>query len=291
MLRRLPFARTDTPLLDKNGRLFGKYDLFVPLFLIIIIVLGIFIGKILLQKDTYITVELFASGGEWWWNNPDPPHWLTDPIKPGDIEYDPQGKPLVEVLDTKKFEAGDRKMLWMKARLKVTPSKGSKQYRFRREPLQVGSLIYVAPNNVRIASNVMWIEGISEEQTSSEKIITIQEYNVFPWLADAVHVGDVMKADDGTTLVEVLEKTIQPAQADIISLGAQVFGGGRSIEGKRLYMIPSEARKDITVKLRLVTTVSKGRHYFSYFQPIKIGFYIWIPLENVNISGNIIAVE
>src|SRR3989304_1995614 len=127
------------PLLDKNGKLFGKYDIFIPLFVLIVLVLGFFIARVLLQKETYVTAELFASGGEWWWNNPAPPHWLTDPIQKGSIEYDPQGNVLVEVVDTQKFEAGDRKMLWMKVRLLVTPMKGSRQYRFRREPLQVGS--------------------------------------------------------------------------------------------------------------------------------------------------------
>jgi len=47
----------------------------------------------------------------------------------------------------------------------------------------------------------------------------------------------------------------------------------------------------MTLKLRVKTTISKGRDYFSYFQPLKVGFYVWIPLEKVNISGNIIAVE
>lgn len=277
------------PFIDANGKIFGRYDLFVPLFLVILLALGVFVARLALQKDTYITAELFASGGEWWWNNPAPPHWLTDPIQKGSKEYDPSGNVLVEVLDTQKFEAGDRKMLWMKVKLKVTAIKNSQQYRFRREPLQVGSLIYVAPNNVRIASNVMWIEGTEEERVWSDQIITLEEYNIFPWLADAVNVGDTMKTDDGTVLAEVMEKNVRIAGAGIVEwdrpneykLGA----------GSRLNVIPNTDRRDITLKLRLHTSVVKGRHFFSYFQPIKVGFYIWVPLENANISGNIINVE
>lgn len=284
-------------LLDKKGKFLGKFDIFVPLLVAILVILGAFTLKVALQKDTYITAELFASGGEWWWNNPAPPHWLTDPIQPGSKEYDAQGNVLVDVLDTKKFEAGERKMLWMKVRLRVTPMKGAKQYRFRLEPIQVGSLIYVAPNNVRIASNVMWIEGISEDRQESQKIVTIEEYNIFPWLADAVKVGDVMRADDGTVLAEVMEKNVRESISDLVELD-----GGSSIDratGRpssynatgRLRVIPNSTRRDITLKLRVSTTVSKGRDYFSYFQPLKVGFYIWIPLEMVNISGNIINVE
>ncbi len=277
------------PLFDARGKLFGRFDIFVPLFIAVIVALLFFVGRILLQKDTYVTVELFASGGEWWWNNPAPPHWLTDPIQKGSKEYDPSGNVLVEVLDTQKFEAGDRKMLWMKVKLRVTPIKNSQQYRFRREPLQIGSLIYVAPNNVRIASNVMWIEGADEERIWSEKIITLEEYNVFPWLADAVRVGDTMKTDDGIVMAEVIDKNVRVARSGVVEWDRpNEFKLGT---GGRLNAIPNVDRRDITLKLKLRTSIVSNRHYFSYFQPIKVGFYLWIPLESANISGNIIHIE
>ena len=272
------------PLLDKHGKLFGKYDVFIPLFIIIIALLGVFALRVVLQKDTYVTAELFASGGEWWWNNPAPPHWLTDPIQPGAKEYDSQGNVLVDVLDTKKFEAGDRKMLWMKVKLRVSPMKGAKQFRFRLEPIQVGSLVYVAPNNVRIASNVMWIEGLSEERKESQKIITIEEYNVFPWLSDAVNIGDVMRADDGTVLAEVIDKKARFSASDIVELDGSTSwdkASGRPFTYNatgRLRVISNDMRRDMTLKLRVKTTISKGRDYFSYFQPLKVGFYVLIPL-------------
>ncbi|MBU1326567.1 hypothetical protein KKB64_00070 [Patescibacteria group bacterium] len=267
-------------LIDNKGRILGKYDLFVPLFIALSVVLLFFVAKVLLQKDTYITVDLFASGGEWWWNNPDPPQWLTDPIQPGAKELDSLGKVLVEVVKTNKFEVGDRKMLWMRARLRVTAIKSSGQYRFRREPIQVGSVIYVAPNNVKINSSVMWIEGVDEERQESEKLITIKNYGIYPWLADAVNVGDKMKTDDGQTMAEILEKQVEPAEVPPVAL-----------EDGVLYVGPNSRRKDMTLKLRIKTAVSKGRHYFSYFQPVKVGFYIMFPFESANVSGYITRVE
>jgi hypothetical protein len=265
--------------IDNQGRLFGKYDIFLPLFIIISLVLAYFIGRVLLQKDTYITAELFASGGEWWWDNPEPPYWLTDPVKPGDKELDPQGNVLVEVLDTRKFEVGQRKMLWLKVKLKVTPQDKSKQYRFRREPIQVGSLIHVAPNNVRIFTNVMWIDGIEESRKEQEKLITLKEYDLLPWHVDAINVGDKMTTDDGKVLAEILEK--QVVDAEMVTTDDQ----------GRVHVRTNPARRDLTLKMKVTTTESKGVHYFSYFQPIKVGFYLWFPFPNSNISGNVIAVE
>lgn len=266
-------------LIDNEGRLFGKYDIFLPLFIVIAITLAFFIGRVLLQKDSYLTVELFASGGEWWWNNPEPPYWLTDPVQEGAIEYDPQGGKLVEILDTRKFEVGDRKMLWIKAKVKVTPAPRAKQFRFRREPLNIGSLIYIMPNNVKIFANVMYIEGIGEPKQEGERTITLKEYDLFPWVTAAVNVGDQMRDDDGQILAEVIEKKTEPAE----TVTGDYLGN--------LHMTTNPAREDMTLKIRVKTIVSKGRDYFSYFQPLKVGFYVWIPFEKSNISGNIIAVE
>ncbi len=271
--------RNHTKIIDNQGRLFGKYDLFVPLFLLILLVLGFFVTRVLLQKDTYITVELFASGGEWWWNNPQPPYWLTDPIQPGAKEFDAQGNVLAEVLDVRKFESGERKMLWIKAKLKVTPANKAKQYRFRREPIQIGSLVYIAPNNIKIYTNVMWVEGTPETRTEEQHIVTLKEYDVIPWHADAIKVGDTMKDDDGKVLVEVLEKNSVPAEMITTDDRGNVLVRSNPL------------RRDITLKLKMTTVKSRNRNYFSYFQPIKIGFYIWIPFENTNFSGNILAID
>lgn len=265
--------------IDGKGRLFGKYDLFVPLFVIIILTLGFLVARVLLQKDTYITAELFASGGEWWWENTEPPYWLVDPIKEGAIEYDTQGKPLVEVLETKKFEVGDRKMLWMKVRLKVTPSEQSGQYRFRREPLQIGSLIYVSPNNVRIASNVLSIEGVVEPKEELEKTITLKAYDQFPWFVDSISAGDKMYDSKGNVLAEVLDKKVVDAEVMI------------SDDRGNVYARRNPLKRDMTLTMKIKITRTDGVDYFSFFQPIKVGYYILFPMENANVEGLISEIK
>lgn len=271
--------KSGKPIIDNDGRFLGKYDVFKPLFLIIFITLVFFIARVLLQKDQYVTVELYASGGEWWFDNPEPPYWLTDPIKKGEVEYDPQGGKLVEILDTQKFEVGQRKMLWIKAKLKVVENKHAKQFRFRREPLQIGSVIYIAPSNIKVYCNVLSVEGTGAKMTETEHIVTLKEYEIFPWHADAIHVGDKMKDDEGKTIAEIIDK--KTVDAEMLTTDSQ---GNTHVRSNPL-------RKDLTLKLRLKTINSAGIDYFSYFQPIKIGFYLWIPFEKVNVSGNVLNIE
>lgn len=266
-------------IIDSQGKLFGKFDIFLPLFLIILVTMGVFIARVLLQKDEYVTVELFASGGEWFWNNPDPPYWLTDPLQAGTKELDPQGNVLAEVLEVQKFENGNRKMLWMKARLKVSKMNNSNQYQFRREPLQVGSLVYVAPNNIKVFCNVMWIEGMEELHTESEKVVTITNLGADKFTSEFIQVGDVMRDDDGNVLAEIIDKKIEQAQMITTDVNGNV----------KVQRNPLE--RDVTLKIRLKTLKSKDREYFSYFQPLKVNFFLWVPFEKHTTGGIITNIE
>lgn len=267
--------RQSGPVLDKSGKLFGRFDIFKLLLIVVVATLGILTARVLLQKDTYIEAELFASGGEWWWENPEPPYWLTDPVQPGAIEYDPQGNVLVEVLEVRKFEVGSRKRLWMRVRLKVSPSGRSQQYRFRREPLQVGRVIRISPNNIFITANVAHIEGIGSLGEPVERIITLKAYDIFPWHADKIVVGRKMVDSNGEVLAEIIGKETRLAEMTTVdSLGAP-------------HASLNPLRRDLDVHIRVYGKRLEGIDYFADFQPLKIGFYILLPFDTANVEGYI----
>jgi len=268
-----------TSFITQDGKLFGKLDLFKPLFAIIFLTLFILIGKVLLQKDEYIEAELFASGGEWWWNNPDPPYWLADPIEVGDIEYDPQGNVLVEVLDVHTFEIGQRKRLWMKVRLKVTPSGKSNQFRFRREPLQIGKVIQVNPGNINVNANVAAIEGVGKLGEEVERIVTLRLYEIMPWHAEAMKIGSKMIDNKNNVLAEIVDSQISPARVWV----SDDRGIGR--------ITTNELRSDVVLKIKIKATRHEGIDYFAKFQPLKVGFFILLPFDGINVEGAITEIE
>jgi hypothetical protein len=257
----------------------NNIDIFSIVFLLIIITTAALVVRVLTQESKYVTVQLYASGGEWWWNQTLPPYWLTDPVVKGSVEYDATGDKLVEVLESQKFDTGEKKMLWIKARLKVAYSRQSQQYRFRREPLQIGSLIYVAPNNVKIFGNVMTIEGVGEQATKVEKTVVLKGYDFYPWLAESYAVGDKMLDDDGSVLAEVTNIKITLAEktnTDYL---------GRSIATTDPY------KRDVELTMKILVTESNERYYFSYFQPMKTGFKLWIPFPRTNFEGHIVSIN
>lgn len=275
----MKFALFRSPILDKNDRLFGRWDIFKPLFAVVVITLAVLTLRVLLQKDTYVVAELWASGGEWWWNNPDPPYWLADPIQVGAIELDPQGNKLVEVLEVRKFEVGDRKRLWMKVRLKVTPSGRSKQYRFRREPLQIGSVIQVSPSNIHVNANVIAIEGVGKLGEMVERLVTLRLYGIMPWHAEAMTVGSKMADSNNNVLAEIIESQVSVAQ--------EFVSDDRGIG----HVTTNPLRSDAVIKIKVKAQQFEGIDYFAEFQPLKVGFFIFFPFEKVNVEGAITEIE
>ena len=55
----------------------------------------------LLAEDKYISVEIIASGGDWWETLPKTPYWLADSVVPGIVEYSIGGKKLQKYLRLK----------------------------------------------------------------------------------------------------------------------------------------------------------------------------------------------
>jgi hypothetical protein len=268
-----------SPILDKNGRLFGRWDIFKPLFAVVVMTLLVLTLRVLLQKDTYVVAELWASGGEWWWNNPDPPYWLADPIQTGAVEYDPQGNTLVEVLEVRKFEVGERKRLWMKVRLKVTPSGKSQQYRFRREPLQIGAVIQVSPNNVHVNANVIAIEGVGKIGEPVERIVILRLYGILPWHAEAMKVGSKMVDSNGDVLAEIIDAKVSESQ--------EFVSDDRGVG----HVTINPLRADAVIKIKVKGQRFENIDYFAEFQPLKVGFFILFPFDNVNVEGVITEIE
>lgn len=111
-------------------------------FILIVIVTGFFLMGVLVkqvfQKDQYITVEMIASGGEWWWGTPPPYYWLFSSLVVGAKELDVLKKPVAEVLELKYQGLDNRKIAWMKVRLKVKKNFRTNTYTFKQETVQVG---------------------------------------------------------------------------------------------------------------------------------------------------------
>jgi hypothetical protein len=250
----------------------GKLDVFiVAIFLAIILVGGLTI-KLVLQKDTYITVEMLASGGEWWWGTAPPYYWNISPLSKGMKELDVTQKPLVEVLDVVTYGTDNRKFVWMKARLKVKKNVRTNVYTFKQTEVQVGKTLTIAPNNIMLIAQVISVDGMKSVWNKKDIVVVGKMTHKYQWEADAIEVGDVMKDNNGDVVAEILDKQVAPHEAVTVDW-----------RGEPLLRLDPYF-KDITVTIKLRVIEDGVIQYFNFYQPVQ-------PAQEVNIQFSKITIQ
>jgi hypothetical protein len=235
--------------------------------------------KQVVLKDTYITVELLASGGEWWWGTPPPYYWLYPRLVKGAKEYDVLKKPVVEILDIVYQGQDNRKIAWMKARIKVKKNYRTETYTFKQQLVQVGKTITIVPNNVSVVAQVIGIEGQESLWNPEQVVVYGRLLKVRQWVADAIVVGDTMKDNEENVVAVVLEKKVE--QAEIVT---ETWLGEPLLRRDPLEF-------DVTVKMRIRAQRDGDMLYFNFYQPVQPGQEIDVQLSGITIKPEITEVK
>lgn len=274
----------------KRAPFLTRKDLAILFSLITVIALFGVTVKFVLQKDTYVTVELLAWGGDWWWNVSPPYYWNTKDVVVGAKAYNSLRKVDVEVLDVVKIEESNHTYMWMKAKLLVKKNVLTHSYTFHQSVLQVGSTINIAPDNIALAGNIVGIEGGIGPPNQQSVVITAKinsgeeyKYNTKQYYrqqdADAIVVGDVLKDSKGDAQAEILEKSVIPAE--IVTTNTN---GEPLLRQSPLY-------KDITLKIRLRVIQSGQNYFYNFYQPIRPGETLNLQFANITLTPKIISVS
>lgn len=256
-------------------------------FFTVIICLAVFVKNFFI-KDTYVEAELLVSGGEWWWDTTHPPYWLGDPIVEGAVEYTIQGKRQVELLDVQKFNEGSKKTVYIKARLLATVNKWTKKYRYKQNPLEVGATLLLSPNNIQLYANVIGLQGITPERKHIKRTVTLKWYNVYPWQADAISIGDQMVSSDKDVWATILTKEVINAEKIILNEFPQ---RPQSLQGNVVIGTTDPLKRDVTLTAEIQTTLATNSEVFAYYQPVKIGDLLIINLSKIIITPYIIDIK
>jgi hypothetical protein len=242
------------------------------------------------QKKTYVVADLFITGGEWWWVTSSPPYWLGEPVQRGAVEYNISGKKIVEILDVQKFDELNRKTMVVKARLLVTKDFRTKKYRFQQNPLEIGATIEISPGSVQMYANVIGIQGVQNFDQLQKQTIVVRWYNVFPWQADAIHIGDAMTDNSGKEVLRVLSKDVRDAEKTVVTENNQSYYGAPGKQTGQLVLLHTDPlRRDVTLTLDILTRSSGEQNFFGYMQTIKVGEPLYLSLPNININPQIIS--
>ena len=250
----------------------------------IVVFFIIAIGKLLLQSGSTIIVEVNVTPDQWGDTQNPPPNWLALSINKGDKELNWNGQTNAEVLSVKKYDNGwTYQYVYLTLKLATSYNAKTKQHIFNNEPVGIGKTISLTLNSTSIKGLIVGIQGIPDTRKMVQKIVTVKMYDRYPWYADAIQQGDVMKLNNAV-IADVVDKSVTNAEKTTLVLS----------DGNMLQINTSDPlRRDITLKLKMMLTEEdENTLIFRDDMRVKIGNSLTVGLEHVNLTNaSVTAIE
>jgi hypothetical protein len=260
-------------------RKFFVVDILVVLAFVLGVIFFLYLRS--LRSTAWMPVTVIISSDQWFYPSGPPPEWYGRSLSIGQSSINTFGNKTAEIIGIQNYDlgGGSRKII-IDVNLLTAYDKRTQTYSFNYQPLQIGKPIDLTfgTNNVTGLVSYIGKNGIPKE----EKTIEVKMFAVHPWTAVSYSKG--LKSTDyqGNTVAEIL---------DVSSVDAQNYEFIDTY-GRR-YVVPGtdSTRKDVTVKLKILTTKIKNVNYFIDGSEIKIGAELWISFPNTVIrSSNISAI-
>lgn len=200
----------------QNTLKFLKKLTFVDYLIIIIVLLGITIlYKFFNPEQEWVDVLIIDENV---------PIYQAAALKVGDIEKNPNGKKIAEIIDTESYDTPEvsdptvpqktTKDVYIQAKLQVKINPRSKEYEYKNRIIKVGAPIELRFNQAQINGKLAGIGPDSKPKYES-KILTLKLYDQWSWFADSIKIGSGEINENGQNIVEVISKEIIPAQITV----------------------------------------------------------------------------
>lgn len=256
-----------------------KISMIAGMALVGLILVGVLVYQLFIQKPTLVTVRIKGSPGNWWWVTPRPPDWLANSVHIGDKEFNATNKAIAEVKSVDIYDAGGpTKDIYITASLDVRYNAQTKKYRYKGEPLEIGGPISLSLGSTFFPGMVV---GIGDKDTEPKKYkdveVVVRYKDRWPYEYDAINVGETIIDGEKKVIAEIVSKERRPAEREVETLSGQVVKGF------------SPVLDDFYVTLKLSTVVIDDQYVYREEQYVKVGNQLWLLFPHYNISGAYIA--
>lgn len=187
---------------------FAKQNYFITIITLCILFVGVVsVYKLFFSKPTYVYVRVKVSQGLWWASTQRPSWWFVKAVKPGMVQKDLTGKPIVQILSVRYYPyyGGGQYDIYVDLKLKVTANKSTGEYNFNRSTIGVSSAIDLEFPSTQFSGTIIDIAPNPLIENYQENVITLQKKNAYPWEYDALKIGDTY-FDGQNTVFEILGK-------------------------------------------------------------------------------------
>lgn len=229
-------------MLKKIKHFIKKLTLFDKLLAGLVIVGVVIFAYIFFRKSSYITVTLKVGQDSIFYSiyapktltNTGTAPSLEEIFYKGMKEKDGIGRTTAEVLDTNSYYLQpDRVSIYLKAKLAVVYNRSNNQYLYKGAPVLIGSKISLNLDDVSVDALVTGIDGATNPTV--RKTLNIAAELLYPnstyletsgvnaYVANGINVGDKAHDSQGNTIIEVLAKTVKPADKTTTTADGRVL--------------------------------------------------------------------
>jgi hypothetical protein len=244
----------------------------------VIVILGLFFFR----RLEWVEVEVKVAPADFFWSEKQPPYWLANNLSVGDSELDSLGRKVVEVTEVRVFEREeDKKVIYLRLKLRAVKDSRKKQYRFKSKPLAIGESVELQLSNIFLNGLVIYIEGVPDTRVWEEKVVEAkvahwseifpETLGMLPWRAEAIKIGDEMGDTQGRVVAEVLDKKVKPAEKVVVT------------DDGRVLLRRDPIKKDVTLTVKLKTFKQEGVNYFLDDIKVKVGSPFLLALPEIDI--------
>jgi hypothetical protein len=225
---------------------------------------------IFFRKSEYITVTVSVGSDSVMWGTSGPEYWYAGAFQKGQEEKDGLGRIQAEVLNVFSYDKSPtNKVVYLDVKLNTVYNRSSNTYTYNGIPVLVGSDIKLTLDNVYVDGLVTEVQGFpghSVGQNITVEAQILEDDSTFPgtlgtdtYIADAIHVGDVVYDNHGSEMIKVLSKTVTPAKITVNT------SDGRVIEAY------DPMKKDVYLTLQILAEKIGGKYFFLNDIPILVG--------------------
>lgn len=271
-------------------RVFTKIQLFDILVVSLAIILGVTFFVLSIRKGTYLTITVKVGDENISWPSPGTPPWYLSQLTKGMVEKDLLGKTQVEIINIFYYPIEpNKKVAFLTLKIKAIYSKTTSSYVFNSKPVVVGNTIRVKPGNILIEGIITHIEGIKEKRVEKKLKVETRVVNdspaypntsgIYPFLVEAVHVGDEIKDPNGKTIIKILEKKVENAQRIVVTDSGKTF------------LVSDPLKKDLYLTLEVNATKFAEDYFIFDTTGLVVGSVIPLQFKNVILWPTITKIE
>lgn len=263
----------------------------------------LFVGVVIytqIAPRSYITATIrLADKDTAWVDNGSPILQNIPTFTKGMKETDRFGRVTAEIINVYEFVRPNeqniyatKKAIYVTLKLRGSYNAAANQYRYAGTSLVVGEWIRLTFRSMAINGMVVRVQDSGRWETPKEILLVKTQVKTddSPWggplpvteatgvdlyVADALHVGDMVKDSEGTILAEIIEKSVTPAK----SVAADAAGNLRATVHPRKY--------DVFLTIRILVRPLGDTKYFLESVPVRINERLPLYFPLIHVEGRI----